>query len=315
MSHRAICVTTNPMLRRTLRRTLQAVGSSVEFADSAAELPEGDAPDLVVLDAESRKGCDPEGLSARWGSTKVVVLGDSLEEDAVVRMLRNQPFNHVISEQSDPDELELVVTSVKALRGDIFGLEKYLAWGVLVTERQVTSYDEKRDALYEIADYAKDMGARRQTVARIESVADEMLMNALYDAPAIRYGVRPRIGNRSGPPLGSEPAILRYGCDGRWFAVSVRDNYGELKKEAILDNLARARAEHGNPRPEGEDGTGAGLGLYFVLSSVTRFIANISPGHMTEVIGLFDLKATGRDEAACARSLHIFLSGAVDAPR
>ena len=308
MAHRAICVTTNPLLRRTLRRTLQAVGSTVEFADSAAALPDGDAPDLVVLDAESRKTCDPEGLSARWSTTKVVVLGESLEEDAVVRMLRNQPFNHVISDQVDPDELELVVTSVKALRGDIFGLEKYLAWGVLVQERHVTGYDEKRDALYELGDYAKDMGARRQTVARIESVADEMLMNAMYDAPALRYGVAPRIGNRAGPPLGSEPAILRYSCDGRWFAVSVRDNYGELKKEAILDNLARARAEHGSPRPEGEDGSGAGLGLYLVLSSVTRFIANISPGHMTEVIGLFDLKATGRDEASCARSLHIFMA-------
>jgi hypothetical protein len=182
---------------------------------------------------------------------------------------------------------------------------------VLVRERQVMSYDDKRDSLLEIADYAKDMGARRQTVARIESVTDELLMNALYDAPAIRYGVRPRISERSRSgfgPLGGEPAYLRYACDGRYLAISVRDNYGELRKEAILDHLMRARAGKGTPLSPDEEGRGAGLGLYFILSSVTRFIANISPGVMTEVVCLFDIKAAGRDQEGCARSLHIFVA-------
>ena len=40
--------------------------------------------------------------------------------------------------------------------------------------------------------------------------------------------------------------------------------------------------------------------------SVTRFIANVSPGKRTEVICLFDLKVAGRDAEACARSLHVF---------
>jgi hypothetical protein len=311
MTHRAVCVTGNPALRRTLRRTLQAAGSIVEFADSAESIDPEAAPDLLVLDPTSRRGMDARLLTEKLGaSTKVVMLGESLQEDAILDLLRSTPFNHVISELTEPSEEELVVTSVKVLKGDIFGLEKYLAWGVLVREREVMSYDDKRDALLEVSEYAKDMGARRQTVARIESVCDELLMNALYDAPALRYGVRPRISERSRAgvgPLGGEPAVLRYGCDGRHLAVSVRDNYGELRKEAILDNLARARAEKGTPQSPDDDGRGAGLGLYFILSSVTRFIANICPGVMTEVVCLFDIKAAGRDQEGCARSLHIFV--------
>jgi CheY-like chemotaxis protein len=317
MAHRAVCVTGNPVLRRTLRRTLQAAGSVVELLDDAQslDLSAKPAPDLIVFDKESRRGIDAVQLSQKLGDeTKIVILGESLEEESVLDLLRAGQVNHIIAEQSEPSEEELVVTSVKALKGDIFGLEKYLAWGALVHEREVVTYDDKRDALLEVSEYAKDMGARRQTIARIESVADELLMNALYDAPAIRYGVRARITERSRSgvgPLGGEPASLRYACDGRFFAVSVRDNYGELRKDAILDNLSRARAERGTPQIDDSGaGRGAGLGLYFILSSVTRFIANISPGHMTEVVCLFDIKAAGRDQDGCARSLHIFTTAA-----
>jgi hypothetical protein len=135
---RALCVTANPVLRKTLRRTLQAVGSTVEFADDPATLavdggaPAASGPDLVVLDPESRRGLSPQRLSELLGSsTKVVMLGESLSEDAIISALRDPAFDHLISDPPDPNseelEEELVVTSVKVLKQDIFGLEKYLA--------------------------------------------------------------------------------------------------------------------------------------------------------------------------------------------
>ncbi len=318
MSRRALCITADPTLRRTLRRTAQAAGSIVEFAE-AAELDAhmdrpGVPPDLLLLDKQSRQTVDLARVQAKLGEqTKIVVFGDSLEEDTMMSLLRLESFDHLITFNNEPDDAELVVTTGKLFKNDIFGLEKYLAWGVLVRDREVGDYEDKRAAILEVADYARDAGARRQVISRIESVADELLMNALYDAPAVRYGVRARIGERSRAglgPLGSERALLRYACDGRHFALSVRDNYGELRKEAILDHLQRARTERGNPKHQDADGGGAGLGLYFILASVTSFIANITPGQMTEVVCLFDLKSTGREQEPCARSLHIFTSRA-----
>jgi hypothetical protein len=293
-----------------LRRSLQAVGSTVEFADpSSLAQVTGPPPDMVVVDREARRDVNLQQLGEQFGvDTKIVVLGESLAEEGTVALLRQPQLDHVISDTSDPDDSELVITTVKLLRGDIFGLEKYLAWGVLVRDRPVRSYDDKREALLEVAECAKEAGARRQAIARIESVTDELLMNALYDAPAIRHGVRPHIGERARSglgPMGGEQALVRYACDGRYFALSVRDNYGELTKEAILDNLARARSERGSPRTNNGEGQGAGLGLYFILASVTRFIANIDPGRTTEVVCLFDLKATGREAEGC-KSLHVF---------
>jgi hypothetical protein len=83
----------------------------------------------------------------------------------------------------------------------------------------------------------------------------------------------------------------------------VLDRYGSLDKRALLDAVLRARSELGRPRVSQG---GAGLGVYFVLSSVTRFIVNVQPGRFTEVVCLFDVRERGRDAAGWARSLHVF---------
>jgi len=311
MPFRAVCLTQNTLLKRTLRRTLHGAGSDVVFFPSAdaleAALAAGASPHIIVLDSDSRHGVDVGRLGSLTRA-QVMVVGESIENEDVLALLREEALNHILASAGASEEDALLITSGKVFQGDIFGVEKYLAWGALVRERVVATYDAKREALHEISQYAADTGARRQVVARVESVADELLMNALYDAPAIRAGTQPttEVGHAPRPVAGATPAVLRYACHGRMLGVSVRDSYGELRKEAILDHVARARAMRGTPqlKPTG----GAGLGLYFVIASVTRFIANIDPGRMTEVIGLFDIQATGRDQDGCARSLHIFVA-------
>ncbi|WP_428266943.1 hypothetical protein [Haliangium sp.] len=304
---RALCVTRNPSLRRAVRRTLSAVGTAVDFADELNDA-NADGAALIIVDHESRRGGDEKLVEIAGPQGKIIVIGDSLEDDEVIALLRHRSMDHLISDLDDGDERELVVTSVKLMGGDIFGLDKYLAWGVRILEQPIRSYEDKRRALTDVSAYAKEVGARRQLVSRIESVTDELLMNALYDAPAIRHGDsrEARVAKSSETVLSAEEtALLRFGSDGRYLAVSVQDNYGELHKEAILDNLSRARADRGRPITGAGTG-GAGLGLYFILSAATRFIANIEPGKRTEVICLFDLCQSGRDATTCAQSLHIF---------
>jgi CheY-like chemotaxis protein len=319
MSHLALCVTSNQALRRVLRRSLFAAGTQVDFVDTCEQVltREGPAPDLIVVDEAPKQ----DGLAAMLGqlgaAAKVVLLGDGSPSDDVVDLLRFEGCDHLIGRDEAVDEEELVVTSAKLLKGsDLFGLEKYLTWGVPVREVAIASYDEKRTAIRDVTDYAREVGCRRQLVARIETVSDELLMNALYDAPAQRFGCRPLFQGKGRPgagPVTDECATLRYACDGKNFAVAVRDNYGELRKSNILDHLARAKAEKGLPRLTGEEGGGGGLGLYFILNSVTRFIANIQPGRATEVICLFDLRVGTRDFHYRAKSLSIFVEQAQSA--
>ena len=181
---------------------------------------------------------------------KVVIIGESLADNDFVALMRQHPFDNII-DSAEPDESELVVTSVKLLSGDIFGLDKYLSWGADLHTVEVDGYENKRLAITEVSDFAKQLGARRKPLAQIENVTDELLMNAIYDAPAA--------AESSGEAASSnaKPASISYGCDGRFFGISVVDYYGKLKKNTILDNLLRARESGGRPR----DGVGVGAVL------------------------------------------------------
>jgi hypothetical protein len=315
-------VVRDPVLRRTLQRSLCGNRTRVEFRES---LDQGPLPvdAILFLDRETTASLDLPALTARMSDRgRIVVLGGSLGDGELVELLRQRALDHVIADRTAPDEHELAVTSAKLHSGDIFGLEKYLAWGARVSQVEVAGYDEKRAAIEELGRVAEWLGARRRLVNRVQTTADELLMNALYDAPAAsaplaagsrRLAVPPGEHSaeglvrqfpedpRRGPP--AAPALLRYGCDGRYLAVSVLDRYGSLDKRALLDAVLRARSELGRPRV---NQGGAGLGVYFVLSSVTRFIVNIQPGRFTEVVCLFDVRERGRDAAGWARSLHVF---------
>jgi len=326
-SPHALCVTSNLALRKTLQRTLNAGGTSVEFVEA---LPSGDSQRraqgaMLFIDRACSRTATPVQLTQIIGEAgRVIILGDSLENEAVVELLRTHRVNHVISDDEKLDESELVITSVKLSSGDIFGLEKYLAWGARVRSLEIDTYEAKRDALSTVTRYAREVGARRHVIAKIESVSDELLMNALYDAPAAEnsHATQPAQKRQLAPEdlavqRADELATMKFACDGRYFAVSVQDNYGRLHKDTILDHLVRARNERGAPRLDNSSvlggnsrtntgNQGAGLGLYFILSSVTRFIANIDEGVRTEVVCLFDWKERGRQASSCARSLHIF---------
>jgi len=293
---RAVCVVRDPILRRALRRSLGGSGTRVEFRETL----EGGgalAPDTILfLDHEDRDAAALQAVARAMGERGRIVMlgGGSLGDGELVALLRERALDHVIADRGTPEEHELAVTSAKLHSGDIFGLEKYLAWGVTANEIEVSSYEEKCAALDRLGSAAESVGVRRRMMNRIQGVADELLMNALYDAPAAA-GAEPGAAAEPG-------ALLRYSCDGRHFALSVLDRFGALDKRALLDAVLRARADLGRPRAQG----GAGLGLYFVLSSVTRFIVNVQPGRRTEVVCLFDLRERGRDAAGWARSLHVF---------
>ncbi len=306
-----LCVVTSPALRRRLKRSLHGTGSTVEFCDSVEQAEKcSQPPNLLFLDQESRQDSQlPHLLQVMDKQGKVVIIGESIEDNDFVQLMRQQPFDNVM-DASEPDENEIVVTSVKLLTGDIFGLDKYLSWGADLHVGQVSNYDDKRAAIEQVASFARESGARRKILGRIENVTDELLMNAIYNAPAAakagatgQDNLKFSVGDNQVLDADSKAATLTYACDGRYFGVSVVDYYGELRKQSILDNLLRARERGGRPRA----GTsGAGLGIFFVLASASRYIANIQQGVKTEVICLFDMRLTGRETQTCTSSLHIF---------
>ena len=289
-SPRAICVSRDGGLRGVVERALAAAGVAVEHCDRVP----ADTRDvvLVVVDRATRQAA---GGALRAIAAPVVIVGDDLDDDALIAAMLDAPVSHLVG---DPYDRDLAITSEKLASGDLFGLEKYLAGGAPIGERAVASDAARRHAVGEVCAWAEAIGARWPILYRLASVVDELMMNALHDTPDPR-----------GPD--ARRAVLRWGADDRVIAISVGDACGALRQRDVIDHVLRARSERGRPRPESSAQRGAGLGLYLVLGNVASLVINVEVGRRTEVVCLFDRARAGRPAVSCARSLHVFQAAAI----
>jgi len=282
----AICVSRDAGLRSVVERSLSGAGVTVDHCDRVPD----DTRDavLVVVDRAARLAA---GGELRSIAAPVIIVGDDLDDDDLIAAMLDAPVSHLIG---DPRDRDLEITSEKLASGDLFGVEKYLAPGAVIRERAVTDDLEKRQAIHEVCAWAEAIGARRPVVHRLASVADELMMNALYDA----HGAVAR------------HARLRWGADDAALAISVGDPCGALRQRDVIGCVCRARSERGRPRPEGQAQRGAGIGLYLVLANVASLVINVEAGRRTEVVCLFDRALAGRPAPSRVRSFHVFQAAA-----
>jgi anti-sigma regulatory factor (Ser/Thr protein kinase) len=295
-SPRAVCVCGDRDVERVIDEALRAAGVAVEcHAVIPGERGAFRDVALVVIDRATRIAA---GDAVRGIEAPVVVVGDDLDDDGLITLMLEAPVSHLVA---DPHDGDLRITSHKLVSGDLFGLEKYLALGARIGDRVIATDAEKRVAMGEVCAWAEAVGARSPVVHRIASVIDELLMNALHDAPRSAAIVMPEGTDVS---VDDRRAILRWACDERMIAISIGDAFGSLRQRDVIDHVRRARDERGRPEP---DEPGAGLGLYLVLANVASLIVNVDPGRRTEVVCLFDLaRRKDRAVAGGARSLHVF---------
>jgi hypothetical protein len=117
-----------------------------------------------------------------------------------------------------------------------------------------------------------------------------MLMNALYDAPVDEHG-RPifsEIPTKTRISLRVEQkVVVQYVCDGKQFAIAVRDSFGTLDRATVLRYLYKCL--HSEQQIDRKVG-GAGLGLYLITNSSSAVFFNVLPGVATEAVCTFDLE-------------------------
>ena len=177
--------------------------------------------------------------SRRWIRT---LAPDAIAEiDAAVRGVRRRGLaGHAVAREDFPlprtqalladirDELEngVFVTAQKLLTGDIFGIEKYLPAGTPVHYVRLHDFVGRGRAIDTVLSYAEGARMRRQVRTQIAAVCEELLMNALYDAPVDAAG-RPIFADidphdRKGTHS-PRPVSIRYAATEHTFAVAVRD--------------------------------------------------------------------------------------------
>jgi len=214
----------------------------------------------------------------------VIVERSSLRD--LMGYLQDHRVNHVIA--GEEIDRGVFITAQKLLTGDIFGIEKYLPEGTPVNYVRLRDFEGRGKAIDTVLDFAAKHKMRRQVRNAIGQVCEELLMNALYDAPVDENGeqvfaeVDPHDRTKTRSP---KPVSIRYAATDTQFAVAIRDRFGRLAKNTILAYINKCLT---SPTQIDRKTYGAGLGLYLVANAAASYIVNVAYGIATEVVCTFD---------------------------
>jgi hypothetical protein len=76
--------------------------------------------------------------------------------------------------------------------------------------------------------------------------------------------------------------------------VAVRDPFGSLRRETVLDYLSRcAQAQAERQSPLSARSSGAGVGLFLIACAATELCFRLRQGRRTEVVCTFDMRPGG----------------------
>jgi CheY-like chemotaxis protein len=309
----------DPRARRVAERALNATGSNVESAADDEELismVEANGWDLMMINFDPPLRDDPrvaelfDTVEARYPRQRLVLHATASTEDYLPLMAKRRFLRNMIAKNDEPLEPdELIITAEKLLRQDLFGLQKYLLWGVEPYCVKIKDSRLKQDYINEVADYAASLGCNTRTVELIETIVDELVTNAIYNAPRNEDGTPKyaKLSRRETVVLEEhEEGELQFACDGEYIAVAQIDPFGSLTQETVVSYLNRCLVK--GPEQFSENTGGAGIGLFRVFQSISKFIVNIDPGKKTEVISLIDLRLSMKRFRQAAKSFHIFLA-------
>jgi hypothetical protein len=272
---------------RRIVATLERAGAEVDAVRSPSAIAADVIPHRYVFYATNEGPQAANSLVPKLrdrAHVTIVTPKSSLVE--LTDYLRDDRINHIVV----GDELEdgVFVTAQKLLTGDIFGIEKYLPEGTPVHYERLRDFEGRGKAIQTVLDFAEGAKMRRQVRSAIGQVCEELLMNALYDAPVDEEGraifaeVDPHERTKMRTP---RPVSIRYAATDDMFAIAVRDRFGRLAKNTIRAYIEKCIK---SPNQIDRKTYGAGLGLYLVANAAATYVVNVAYGIATEVVCTFD---------------------------
>jgi len=273
---------------RRIVSTLERAGAEVDAARSVESIAGEVIPHRYVF--YSATDGDVAALNALVPKLRdrahVTIVTPKATLTDLTQYLHDDRVNHVVvGEELDHG---VFVTAQKLLTGDIFGIEKYLPHGTTVHYARLRDFDGRGRAIDTVLEFAEQAKMRRQVRSAIGQVCEELLMNALYDAPVDADGkqvfadVDPHDRRDMTTP---RPVSIRYAATDTQFAVAVRDRFGRLAKNTILSYIEKCIH---SPNQIDRKTYGAGLGLYLVANAAASYVVNVAHGIATEVVCTFD---------------------------
>jgi len=219
--------------QRALQRLVGATLCPVEVVDTVEALIAAvDATTVAVVDASFALGRPSlRDLPARaWVAVPGDGQGGSAEASTIDTLL-TAGWRHVVAHPMPLLAEELLTTIQKLFRKDVFGLERYMAWGAEVRSYTLEDATERDAAVAALAKDVVAVGLPERIGSLVSVIADELIANALFAAPVDDGGKRFRGGDsrdQTRALTGRDVVTVRWATDARYLAIEVRDRWGSM---------------------------------------------------------------------------------------
>ena len=157
-------------------------------------------------------------------------------------------------------------------------------------EVSVTSAKTRHHLKDEMVAHLKSLKVRTTITDRCFQVAEEMLMNAIYDAPIDKQGqsLYNHMSRREDVLLKpNEFSLFEYCTKNQIVAVSVSDPFGGLTRETLINYLDSCYSGRAGELNEKSDKGGAGRGLHLIVESADLTVFQVKRGVCTRVVSYF----------------------------
>jgi hypothetical protein len=206
-------------------------------------------------------------------------------------------FNHVMRNYKDPKEAgQLYGRILKAvLGGAVFSLSELLGEKARTKLIKPLRSTDKPAAIETVLKFLEEVKFHPRIAAKIAGAADELLMNAIFDAPTDEqgrsiYDEEPRTTEI--PLQGRQSVEMQVGFDGKYAAVLVSDQFGSLNPKVLREKLAKNFA---SPEYVPLESAGAGLGIFTVFHSGGSLFFLVRKGARTDALVFFRNTETFRE--------------------
>lgn len=310
-SRRVLLFDTNKKQQQVARLALGGTGVELSLSSTVEEFEQkikNESYDLFICEAE-----DPQALR-RAEELKpeipiAVLVQQNLENYLrTIESFDGQKFFISRDLENRLFTIKSIATTVsKILNNDFFGVEKYLGWGAKIIEKTVLHSDQREELIESMKQHFRAIGLRSSLLDRVHAACEELLMNAIYDAPIDGQG-KPLFNHLQRTEKvelkPEQQGRFRYGTDGVFLAVSVSDPFGSLSRKVVIDYL---RSCYGGQAGElNKEKGGAGRGLHMIIESSDLTVFNVKKKQRTEVICLFNLDQAQAEQSQ--PSFHLFMS-------
>lgn len=172
----------------------------------------------------------------------------------------------------------------------------------------LTSSNRRESRFERMREFFAQHGISPRTITQLNDIAEELVTNALYDAPVEAGYFKapvPRTQEVEMPP--EHACEVSYGVERGSVFVRIRDPFGAFTRARLMGVLNRCNS---NGVVLDESRGGAGLGLWRVFSAASSIGIAVLSGRLTDIVVRIETKQ-GRSIRKQLLALHLFFPDAL----